>query len=151
MGTLLTENAKSASKADIVAFERHERPAKFWQAMGPNFASEEIRRCLPTLHDEPQNDVWFLVLEKGRAISFSCLRFASDGKTALLAHHWASDGCRGRGYARLMMEARIDYAKSAGVRRLRSVVHADSLEAFKEAGFSVTAPRAQFSNVELEL
>lgn len=141
-----------ASKNDLITgFERNERPAKFWTLMGPNFASEEIHKCLPTLHDEPDNDVWFLVVDKSQAVSFACLRVSKDGKSAQLAHHWASDGCRGKGYAKLLTEARIRYAKEHGIKKLRAVVHADSMDAFLSQGFSVKVSRAQFNTMEKAL
>lgn len=141
-----------ASKSDVVrGFERNERPAKFWTLMGPNFASEEIRKCLPTLHDEPENDVWFLVVDGSLAISFACLRVAKDGKSAYLAHHWASDGCRGKGYAKLLTDTRIRYAKENGIKKIRAVVHADSVDAFLAHGFAVTVSRSQFSTMEKKI
>lgn len=137
------------AKTDLITgFERNERPAKFWKLMGPNFASEEIHKCLPTLHDEPENDVWFLVVEGDLAISFACLRVSKDGKSAQLAHHWASDGCRGRGYAKLLTDARIRYAKENGINKLRAVVHSESVDAFLALGFTVKVSRAQFNTME---
>lgn len=141
----------SSKKFELLTVPRGERTVDFWVAMGPMFASEAIRRDLPTLHDEIDSDVWFLAFEKGALVSFSCLRFNKKGDTATLAHHWADTSVRGQGIAEAMFEARIEAAREAGVTRLRSVVHKDSVAAFERAGFVATVERAKFVTMEMDL
>lgn len=135
---------------EFVIFERGDRPAAFWVAMGPYFASEVVHKALPTLHDEPKNDVWFLGMVDGVLESFSCLRFNARGNSATLAHHWANEPKRDAGIAALMLDTRIDYAREAGAKSLRSVVHNDSLSAFERRGFVPTIERAHFTTMEIE-
>lgn len=141
----------SKKSFDLLTVPRGERTVDFWVAMGPCFASETIRRDLPTLHDEIENDVWFVAFDKGAVVSFSCLRFSKRGDVATFAHHWADPSVRGQGIAEVMFDARIEAAKEAGARKIRSVVHRDSLEAFVRAGFVPTIERAKFTTVELDL
>jgi len=144
-------NAKKKSQqgVDLLVVERGERTPEFWSLMGPFFASEKVHRNLPTLHDEPGNDMWFIALKLGTVQSFSCLRFG--GKSATLCHHWAEEGARDKGIAAAMMDARLDAARAEGVKKLRSVVHNDSVEAFVRQGFTPTITRARFTTVEMTL
>ena len=135
---------------EFVVFAQGERPSEFWLAMGPYFASEKVHKALPTLHDEPRNDVWFLGVVNGQLESFSCLRFTARGDSATLAHHWANEPKRDAGIAALMLDVRIDYARDAGVKSLRSVVHNDSVPAFRRRGFVPTIERAHFTTMEIE-
>lgn len=143
--------SKPKISIDIQVIPRGERTADFWVAMGPCFASEVIRRDLPTLHDEADNDVWFLAYQKSALVSFACLRFNKRGDVATLAHHWADESVRGKGIAEAMFDARVELAKEAGAKKLRSVVHNESLDAFLRAGFEVLVERAKFTTVEMDL
>lgn len=155
MGSPVKKRAKkkSAMLSDLklTVYEPEQRPATFWTKMGPFFASEEVRRALSTIHDEPENDAWFLAEAHGRVVSFSCLRFTAGGKSATLAHHWAEPEARGLGLADMMMRERMAYAVAAKVKHLRSVVHHESIDAFLNAGFVPTLERTNWVTVEMDI
>lgn len=109
------------------------RPAEFWCAMGPMFASAAVRRALQTIHDDAGTDDWFVATDPaGAVVSFACLRRGKDPAAAELCHCYTAPEHRSAGANARVKAELMATAKAAGVKKLTataSLTHKPGLEA----------------------
>lgn len=140
----------------VTRYAAGSRPAKFWAAMGPMFASAAVRRALQTLHDDPETDDWFFVANKDGAVaSFACLR-TSKGDEAELCHCWTDPDQREKGLSAAVKAELIKVAKEKGLKKLAALASLAHKPGLEKAGFKPLAqqPRGgkwNYTKMELAL
>lgn len=130
-------------------FKRNQRPVKFWQLMGPLFASAEVRKSLVTLHDKPETDEWF-VQAKGNAVQWSCcLRVSGD--SAELAHYWIAPSQRGKDQSSKMTDLLVSAAKELELTSVHIVASEPLVGDLTKRGFAEVSRRGKYIRMEKSL
>lgn len=126
---------------------------EFWPLMGPWFASKTVADTLGEgVYDHPDL-VWTLAVQSGRAIGFGAVDLRRlDRGDALLNYAYVDESARGDGlYARLL-EARIDFVRTATpARRLLALCTAASAPTLAAHGFTETSKRGRYTRFALEI
>ena len=89
----------------------------------PDVSDERNRSFFAQFGDNSELGCQFLVREEGKAVSFGtvyfCFASSAATKIGILNDLFTIPECRGKGYARLMIEHCRQYARSRGATRLQ--------------------------------
>lgn len=127
-----------------------DRPAEFWVAMGPFFASGRVRREMPYLRDEPDR-AWIVASDERGVAGFAAMAEIGD-RTAELSALWIRPDLRGvAGVGARLLDTQIRYVASIGCARARATANHRSRPLFARAGFVEGAKRGSYVVMEREL
>lgn len=122
------------------------RPVWFWCAMGPQFASREVRRDMPFLYDDGQ--AWWTVFDQLGVAGFAAARRVNIVKGELV-HCWVRRAWRGRGVGRMLTTMRLEYLDRAGAQVVGTVAVSGWADVLgREFGFRTISARGRYRRME---
>jgi hypothetical protein len=126
------------------------RPPAFWVAMGPLFASASVRRELPYLRDEIGR-IWVVAFDIVEVVAgFAAMAIRDDLGT--LSSLWVRRDLRGTsGVAAELLDVRLRYLASVGVRTVEVTANGLSRPRLQRAGFIAQGVRGQYTVMTKEL
>ncbi|MDR2092306.1 MAG: N-acetyltransferase [Azoarcus sp.] len=135
--------------AHLVHYPAGHRDDRFWISMGPLFFDKKIKRDLPYLRDDVGKH-WFIVFDDKTVVGFAAVEIKKNG-VALIGSAWVSDAKRGRGVYKSLTDARLDFAKSRGIKTVRATCLPASAAELLKRGFAEVSQIGKYRTLEKSL
>lgn len=124
------------------------RPAKFWVAVGPYFASRAVRREMPYLQDD-EGYVWFVLTEGKRTIGFASCHVDKSGNGHLHGLYVVPEH-RENGVAQRLVKERLEWLQARGVKLVKTTVNEKSAPVLASCGFVDKGPSGSYRKMEAQ-
>lgn len=119
------------------------RPARFWIAMGPFFASREVRKEMPYLMDH-DGDTWWIAWNRKEVAGFMALRVEPQGK-AVTHGLFVLPKFRRQSIASKLVGAGVLLSIHEGCRFIESTCTEASKSVYANHGFKAHRARGQYT------
>lgn len=118
----------------------------FWQLMGRNFASSQIKRDLGIAMSSDDSYLWFLALEKGSVVGFCAI--VPSKSHCELKHDYVFSDRLGATHKKIVSEAVKYAAKTKALQKpIKATVKATEIDFYEMAGFSKVSTKGQYAVV----
>lgn len=125
-----------------------DRPARFWAALGPFFASRAVRRELPYLSDEP-GAAWIVATEGSAVIGFAAAKL--NGTAGLIHGLYVTPEHREQGVAAELVGAALTHLRALGAATVCTTANVNSVAVFRRHGFLDVRSKGGYQIMEAAL